>query len=528
MATHKPLPANNYLEAITANLSNPETGWYRYHCKLVTPMYGGGVEAGKVDEKMPIRATAIRGQLRFWWRLAHRSQFADSQAMFQRERELWGGLGNAEELAASKVVVKVLGVHKLSVEPCAVYERNKDGKYRLNWKPWADSYTMFPAQGKAPGAQDSKNPGKMLKPGAEWDVEVNLPALNELDGKEVEIALKWWATFGGVGARTRRGLGAVEVRDKSKNELLRVTEDDIKAMPEFALKFKRPAATATEAWKQAVNAMKEFRQAPNVGRNPASKGSRSPAGRSRWPEPDTIREITRLNSGRHPIEHMARGVFPRAAFGLPIIFHYQGEGEPGDTELAPEKNGQKLDRMASPIILRPYPNSDGKWHAAALHLPDDHVWATDIQLSNSGKGRSPCLPKSFAADVWWPKGAAAETKSKLIAPLMGLGNDPISVLMEFFGEQKSIQGQKQSVPIADSDTAQTESHLIGVQVKFNRANGSISVKSGNLEIFALNDAAKALLESLSPVTQQKIKQHRFVKVNAVIVGREIKSLEEIK
>ena len=38
-------------------------------CELMTPMYGGGVEPGKVDRAMPIRPSAIRGQLRFWWRL---------------------------------------------------------------------------------------------------------------------------------------------------------------------------------------------------------------------------------------------------------------------------------------------------------------------------------------------------------------------------------------------------------------------------------------------------------------------------
>ena len=36
-----------------------------YTIKLITPMYGGGVVAGVVDEEMPVRATSIRGHLRF-------------------------------------------------------------------------------------------------------------------------------------------------------------------------------------------------------------------------------------------------------------------------------------------------------------------------------------------------------------------------------------------------------------------------------------------------------------------------------
>ena len=35
--------------------------------ELMTPMYGGGVAPSEVDRTMPIRPTAIRGQLRFWW-----------------------------------------------------------------------------------------------------------------------------------------------------------------------------------------------------------------------------------------------------------------------------------------------------------------------------------------------------------------------------------------------------------------------------------------------------------------------------
>ena len=40
-----------------------------YTIKLITPMYGGRIVAGVVDEEMPVRVTSIRGHLRFWWRL---------------------------------------------------------------------------------------------------------------------------------------------------------------------------------------------------------------------------------------------------------------------------------------------------------------------------------------------------------------------------------------------------------------------------------------------------------------------------
>lgn len=59
-------------------LAETKESWQEICCELVTPMYGGGVQAAMPDVSMPIRATAIRGQLRFWWRLLEfeRKKFA--------------------------------------------------------------------------------------------------------------------------------------------------------------------------------------------------------------------------------------------------------------------------------------------------------------------------------------------------------------------------------------------------------------------------------------------------------------------
>ena len=60
-------------------------------CKLITPMFGGGVTPGEVDREMPIRASALRGQLRFWWRLLYRADRKPSD-LFDVESDLWGGI----------------------------------------------------------------------------------------------------------------------------------------------------------------------------------------------------------------------------------------------------------------------------------------------------------------------------------------------------------------------------------------------------------------------------------------------------
>ena len=58
--------------------------------KLITPLYGGGVKAGEVDTVTPIRGTAVRGQLRFWWRAIRGGQFDGNLAkMKEKEDEMW-------------------------------------------------------------------------------------------------------------------------------------------------------------------------------------------------------------------------------------------------------------------------------------------------------------------------------------------------------------------------------------------------------------------------------------------------------
>ncbi|MFZ4701399.1 MAG: type III-B CRISPR module RAMP protein Cmr1, partial [Candidatus Methylumidiphilus sp.] len=47
-----------------------------FQVTTLTPIYGGGTEAGVPDQILPVRVASIRGQLRFWWRLlkSHRRE----------------------------------------------------------------------------------------------------------------------------------------------------------------------------------------------------------------------------------------------------------------------------------------------------------------------------------------------------------------------------------------------------------------------------------------------------------------------
>lgn len=385
-----------------------------YRCTLVTPLYGGGVTAGVVDRKMPIRATSIRGQLRFWWRVAHKKNYLDADkkmntlAMFQDERDLWGGLGDADSLAASKVMVSVRNTANKSLEACATYEKKTDGSFKTfpTWESWAGGteggYALFPGQGKAGRQGVEKEPAKLLKPGASWDLEIQYTdQCDQKQQQQVQTALRWWASFGSVGGRGRRGLGAAQIAGLSS-----VSPEEAKESGcTLILQQQQPRNDAIKAWKEGLAALQKFRQGVGVGRNPGSEKNRP--GRSRWPEPDAIRRITEKNAPAHRPEHPAGDFFPRAQFGLPIIFHFKDREDPQDATLKPIS----AERMASPLIIRPY-FKDEQWYPAALFIGLESDVLTALELV-SGKTRS-------KVSAWPNTDAQKQAAVEAIHPLSGV------------------------------------------------------------------------------------------------------------
>src|ERR671926_1469036 len=75
--------------------------------KLLTPLFGGGVEPGVNDEVTPISGKAIRGHLRFWWRATRGGQHGKLDEMKKAEVSIWGGVGDDDTGQPSTVQVVV-------------------------------------------------------------------------------------------------------------------------------------------------------------------------------------------------------------------------------------------------------------------------------------------------------------------------------------------------------------------------------------------------------------------------------------
>ncbi|AHE98428.1 type III-B CRISPR module RAMP protein Cmr1 [Thioalkalivibrio paradoxus] len=380
--------------------------------RTITPLYGGGVEAGKVDGELPIRPSGLRGQWRFWWRLLNRQGRSPAE-LFAVERALWGGIG-AKAASASQVSVRVSDVSNAQLLPAFQFKKKHDGKYRGVPDPVGDvnAYALFPAQGKlAPGGHAiEERPREVAKPGLGFRLRI---ACGDEQWPGVQQALRWWASFGGVGARTRRGLGAVRV-----DGLEPVTVDEVAAAGGRLVLGKR-GEDAASAWNAAVDCLGDFRQGLGVGRR---GNDRKDPGRSYWPEADAIRRLANTHSAGHAPEHPVLGCYPRAAFGLPIVFQFKdkNKGDPQNSTLEPDGD---FDRMASPLILRPYWDGEG-YRPAALLLPG---WEQALRGSLKFKG------SGHRGLATWPVDTREQAATaERIHPMQGHGDDPLTAFLAFF------------------------------------------------------------------------------------------------
>ena len=377
--------------------------------RLITPLFGGGVEPGVVDETTPIRGSSIRGQLRFWWRATRGAQFGNHLDQLKAAEDLiWGSTGSV-----ARVTLAVLGfsygtpldARNARGEPVNVGDAQSDY-----------SYVAFPL----------REEGGVVRKDITFDLRLVFPTGLEDD---VRAALWAWDTFGGIGARTRRGFGALActaVRfDGSSPEqpsdwhwqyvqsdaaagiaadIARFVSNGAphKDLPHLSkdprrLKVLVSSDDELKTWQRLFGSLRDFRQ----------KRLGGPFGRSVWPEPDVIRDRTgqSLPAHRPPIYSPRIDKFPRGQFGLPIVFKFKDDHpsatnrDPRQTQLeGQDYKGQDYNRYASRLILRPVACDDGAYVGLAAILNGPPEPPGGLKLSGASSATEHAALTTFEAN----------------------------------------------------------------------------------------------------------------------------------
>jgi len=400
-----------------------------FELRSITPILGGGVQSFEPDQVDVVRVPAIRGHLRWWWRGLYQSWGDDADrtvadALFAREAELWGGVGvpghtreGAKESPGlrSRVRITVDLLALGQVKPAGSHKWNDRGNLKAvpDWQIGSKlGYALFPLQRPQRERQKHEEddpartrelPTREIREGLQFRLRVAVPgaqpgsAPEKVEVAQVLAAVWAWIFFGGLGARTRRGFGALELskapeiaelpsidharwsrlfQAPQERDIPRWLEElEALASPAgrlwpFQLLLGKPMREAARAHQEMVGHLKDFRQAPGFARDP---GSPRP-GQSRWPEPHLLRTLA--PPGR-PFDHSpspdaAAAVrdgevgAPRAAFGLPILVQFKDHGDQRANATLSPLNAQ---RWPSPLLLRPLRLANGQYASLTVRLP---------------------------------------------------------------------------------------------------------------------------------------------------------------
>lgn len=349
--------------------------------ELITPLFGGGVETKKADEVSVIRATEIRGHLRFWWRATRGGQFETIEELKKHEDAIFG---STDQHSALQIEVEI--GKRGSNFPDQRDNDNQPQPIHSIKSPF--SYVAFPLRGET-NARVIENISFKLK--------LCFPEEFEADLRD---SLWAWETFGGIGARTRRGFGALSLKSINNKRITLPSSDALQsAISDFLNKFEAtmevtrrfPLVTrdvsfrlskkqdsGIKVWKFLADKLQSFRQY----RKDKNSGQVSRFGTSQWSEPDALRYRMNIQNSRPDVDK-----FPRAHFGLPILFEMKHDKFKTTLKGKGNRDGEFLERLSSPLILRPIKCSDGYVGLALIletpRTPPNGLFLTDVEKESA-------------------------------------------------------------------------------------------------------------------------------------------------
>ena len=359
--------------------------------RLITPMFGGGYKAREVDPLQPIRPAAIRGHLRFWWRATAGARYTSVAELHKAETELWGGASTKDNPAVGKVAIQVQILSAGEETPysqVAPPSKPEDGPLH--------GYFLFPFREQ----REQNIPAAVGRKQVRFQLRLTLDAsLNEAQRAGVRTALKAWIAFGGVGARTRRGCGALTVLGNNANQWLPPTQGlaEWLEMPRDAASdhdwttlagargFITLTKNAEDAWRELGRFWARFRK----GHFPQNY---SPMSGGKWR--DYRQVLCQLRNQGNTLR------LAKPFLGLPIIYQeIKGAKNLCFTgTLEPAQSG----RMASPVILKPIALQGGRFGAliVVMQAPKpDKIRIGDKEYALAAPTKDPVLQALGANDV---------------------------------------------------------------------------------------------------------------------------------
>jgi CRISPR-associated protein Cmr1 len=422
-----------------------KTLWHSLSLDLqtITPVFGGGTITGEPDTLLPFRPRAIKNSLRHWWWLLNRQKLEykeNNEKLYKDMTEIWGG-SSEQDGSSNRSKIRV----RVQAEPLTTAHKiqSTDTEYKnLEYILWMTK------QG-----EQEKTGATLIKPGYKFSMRIDIDRSLTAHLGMLNTVIHAWLHFGGVGARTTRGLGKVQVNSCISQPGLDIKKffsigdewfiDFNKSVPQPpVIKRKEEFSNPTRALEYVVTAFRSFRQARQYGLLPTS-GKVMRVNRSFWPKADVIRFMTKKYPSYHaPHEKINSNLLPtpELLFGAPIVYKFKDKKDPSPGSLTFSKNKNCFERYASPLLLTVLRVAEQTYLPASIAFP---YWA-DV------RDKQVCIEsnKFIEPGVWWPDIGKEEGKPMATELLSGLVMHPAKIENDDALRERLIDaGQKISNPL---------------------------------------------------------------------------------
>jgi len=367
-----------------------------YDLTVVTPMVGGSAIAKEATTQ--IRPTEIMGNLRHWWRATNAGCF-DLTELVRQENDLFGSAVHPGNCQISVTTVK----------PGSVRTDIKNNSSMV--------YALWPLRNSKDDTSSRTELTNQVTLGTQFKLRLSFKQeLEQTILPAIVLAMQAFITYGGLGGRTRRGCGSLQLTQlttQRPGKELRVDNytqpirkiglptapakrvNLMTGLPQHVFILGQAMRDAVQAWQKSLDAYQQFRQGTGRGRSP-------------YPEADSVRHLV-----KHSRTPEVYG-FPRADLGLPIVMQFINEPDLADVTIQGANEGQH--RFASPIITKALQWDNGFIPMVAV-LDAPHAWDKDVELTWKNNVKPTCRDDIMLT----------EQDRKTIEPLNG---DPIRVAFE--------------------------------------------------------------------------------------------------
>ncbi|MEC4677213.1 MAG: type III-B CRISPR module RAMP protein Cmr1, partial [Nitrospirota bacterium] len=176
--------------------------------RIVTPMFVGGADQTPSDG---IRPPSVKGALRFWWRALNWGRFrkekSDEEALKALHKEEGRLFGAAAKMEKGRQVGGQ-GVFLLEVISQPSSKTTVSDWPRSNTGAGYMAYGILESKGVKNGLPQPHRIG--IQEAQDFILQIRFrPNISKKDKNSILSALNAWGLFGGLGSRSRRGMGSV-------------------------------------------------------------------------------------------------------------------------------------------------------------------------------------------------------------------------------------------------------------------------------------------------------------------------------